>query len=97
MRHLLFSVDTSFLLPALWTVQIGGMGWKKGERFEEDKESMIRALIYIAILVAFGVLTAGIAEYILEREEEKERAWNQLHERERLIDEVIEELERRKR
>ena len=57
---------------------------------------MIRALIYIAILIAFGVLTAGIAEYILEREEEKARAWNQLHERERLIDEVIEEIERRK-
>lgn len=69
---------------------------KKGERFEEDKESMIRALIYIGILVALGVLTAGIAEYILEREEERERAWNQLHERERLIDEVIEEIERRK-
>lgn len=57
---------------------------------------MVRALIYIGILVAFGVLTAGIAEYILEREEERERAWNQLHERERLIDEVIEEIERRK-
>ena len=61
------------------------------------RSSMVRALLYIGIIVAFGVLTAGIAEYILEREEEKERAWNQLHERERLIDEVIEELERRKR
>lgn len=59
------------------------------------RSAMVRALIYIGILVAFDVLTAGIAEYILEREEEKERAWNQLHERERLIDEVIEELERR--
>lgn len=57
---------------------------------------MVKALIYIGIIVAFGVLTAGIAEYILEREEEKERARNQLHERERLIEEVIEELERRK-
>lgn len=70
---------------------------RKEKEIEEDKESMIRAFIYIAILVAFGVLTAGIAEYILEREEERERAWNQLHERERLIDEVIEEIERRKR
>lgn len=58
---------------------------------------MVKAFIYIAILIAFGVLTAGIAEYILEREEEKERAWNKLHERERLIDEVIEEIERRKK
>lgn len=57
---------------------------------------MVRALIYVAILVAFGVLTAGIAEYILEREEEKERARNQLHEREQLIEEVIKEIERRK-
>lgn len=70
---------------------------RKEKEIEEGKESMIRALIYIGILVAFGVLTAGIAEYILEREEERERAWNQLHERERLIDEVIKEIERRKR
>lgn len=60
------------------------------------RHSMVKALIYIGIIVVFGVLTAGIAEYILEREEERERAWNQLRERDRLIDEVIREIERRK-
>ena len=59
------------------------------------RHSMVKALIYIGIIVVFGVLTAGIAEYILEREEERERAWNKLHERERLIEEVIKEIERR--
>lgn len=56
---------------------------------------MIDVIIFCALIIGFAVIVAGAASYILEREEERERAWNKLHERERLIDEVIQEIERR--
>jgi len=48
---------------------------------------MIDVIIFCALLIGFAVIVAGAAEYILNKEVESEK--------DKLIDEVIEEIERR--
>jgi len=48
----------------------------------------MRLIGIVFVVIAFAVLVVGIAEYILEKEEEKDKS--------RLIGEVIKEIERRK-
>ena len=49
---------------------------------------MIDVIVFCALLIGFAVIVAGAAEYILNKEMETEK--------DKLIDEVIEEIERRK-
>ena len=48
---------------------------------------MIDVIIFCALIIAFAVIVAGAASYILDKEMESEK--------DKLIDEVIKELERR--
>lgn len=49
---------------------------------------MIDVIIFCALIICFAVIVAGAASYILDKEMESEK--------DRLIDEVIKEVERRK-
>lgn len=49
---------------------------------------MIDVIIFCALIICFAVIVAGAASYILDKEMESEK--------DKLIDEVIEEIERRK-
>ena len=49
---------------------------------------MIDVIIFCALILGFATIVAGAAEYILNKEMETEK--------DKLIDEVIEEIERRK-
>jgi len=49
---------------------------------------MIDVIVFCALLIGFAVIVAGAAEYILNKEVESEK--------DKLIDEVIKEIERRK-
>ena len=49
---------------------------------------MIDVIVFCALLIGFAVIVAGAAEYILEKEDQRDR--------DRLINEVIKEIERRK-
>lgn len=48
---------------------------------------MIDVIIFCALIIGFAVIVAGAASYILEKEDQRDR--------DRLIDEVIKEVERR--
>jgi hypothetical protein len=48
---------------------------------------MIDVIVFCALLIGFAVIVAGAAEYILDRGAEDEK--------DRLIDEIIKDLERR--
>lgn len=50
---------------------------------------MIDVIIFCALIIGFAVIVAGAAEYILNKEVESEK--------DKLIDEVIREIERRQR
>ena len=50
---------------------------------------MIDCIIFCALIIGFAVIVAGAAEYILNKEMESEK--------DKLIDEVIKEIERRQR
>lgn len=49
---------------------------------------MIDVIIFCALIIGFAVIVAGAAEYILNKEVESDK--------DKLIDEIIEEIERRK-
>ncbi len=49
---------------------------------------MIDVIIFCALIIGFATVVAGAASYILDKEMESEK--------DKLIDEVIEEIERRK-
>lgn len=51
---------------------------------------MVRALIYSLLVVMFLLLSAGIGRYILRKEAERERI-------DKIIDELLEDLERGKK
>ena len=48
---------------------------------------MIDVIIFCALIIGFSVIVAGAASYILDKEMESEK--------DKLIDEIIEEIERR--
>lgn len=50
---------------------------------------MIECIIFCALIIGFATIVAGAASYILDKEMETEK--------DRLIDEVIKEIERRQR
>ena len=50
---------------------------------------MIDVIIFCALIIGFATIVAGAAEYILNKEMESEK--------DKLIDEVIREIERRQR
>ena len=49
---------------------------------------MIDCIIFCALIIGFATIVAGAASYILDKEVESEK--------DKLIDEIIEEIERRK-
>lgn len=49
---------------------------------------MIDVIIFCALIIGFATIVAGAASYILDKEVESEK--------DRLIDEIIDEIERRK-